>query len=110
MSGRTSTPGEKGQPRGATGVFAEPRYVWIFQCSRRATLRAATLDRRGRNLPTNLCQGGTWTVSGQLTVGSDQSSRPGIDITALKIGIEQDGFYLWSTEMEPPPEPLRPMR
>jgi hypothetical protein len=45
-----------------------------------------------------------------LTVGSDQSSRPGIDITALKIGIEQDGFYLWSTEMEPPPEPLRPMR
>jgi hypothetical protein len=74
------------------------------------TLHAATLDQMGQNLPTNACQGGIWTVIGQLTVGSDQGSRPGIDIAALKIGIEQDGFYLWSTEMEPSPEPLRPMR
>ena len=110
MSNRTPTPGEKSQTSGAAGLFAEPRHVWIFQCLRRMTLHAATLDRKGRNIPTNLCQGGAWTITGQLVVGSEQSSRPDIDIAALKLGIEQNGFYLWNTDMGPPPEPLRLMR
>jgi hypothetical protein len=101
----------KKEPTGATtDVFAEPRYVWVFLCSHRITLHAATLDRNGRNLPKDLCPGGAWTLSGQLVVGPNQSSRPGIDIVALKIGIEQNGWYLWSTEIEPPPDTLRLMR
>jgi hypothetical protein len=58
-------------------VFAEPRYVWLFHCSNRLALHAATLDRRGRKLPSNICQGGTWTVSGQLTVEPDSKSSRG---------------------------------
>jgi hypothetical protein len=91
-------------------MFAEQHYVWVFQCSHRVTLHAATLDRKGRNLPKGLCSGGTWALSGQMVVGPDQSSRPGIDIVALKIGIQQNGFYLWSTELEPPPNTLRLIR
>jgi hypothetical protein len=110
MRTRKPTPGEKGQSLGTIGVSTEARYVWLFQCSRRMTLHAATLDRKGRNLPKNLCQGGTWTLSGQLVTGMDQRSRPDIDIMAIELGLEQNGFYLWNTEAEPPPEPLRLMR
>jgi hypothetical protein len=93
-----------------TEVFAEPRYVWVFRCSHRITLHAATLDRKGGNLPKDLCSGGAWTLSGQMVVGPDQNSRLEIDIEALKIGIEQNSFYLWSTATEPPPDTLRLMR
>jgi hypothetical protein len=110
MSSRTSTPGEKDQASGTKSVFAESRYVSVFQCSHRMTLHAATLDGEGRNLPTNPSQGGKWTMSRQIVVGPDQANRPGIDMVALKAGIEQNGFYLWNTEMEPAPEPLRLMR
>jgi hypothetical protein len=79
-------------------LFKEPRYVWLFQCSTRPALRAATLDPRGRNLPKRMCQGGTWTVSGQFIVEACKMSSVTVDIEALTAGIEKDGFFLWNSD------------
>ena len=79
-------------------LFREPRYVWLFQCSNRLALHAATLDPRGRNLPKSICQGGTWSVSGQLIVGARSKGSLAVDIEALRSGIEMDGFFLWNAE------------
>jgi hypothetical protein len=84
-------------------LFTEPRYVWLFQCSGRPVFHAATLDRRGRNLPKTICQNSSWTVSGQLIVGPGTSSSAGINLEALKAGIEKDGFYLWNADASPRP-------
>jgi hypothetical protein len=110
MMDRKPKPHKEERANENSDVFAEPRYVSVFHCSRRNTLHAATLDRKGRNLPKDLCAGGAWTLIGQLVVGPDQSMHPEFDIKVLKIGIEQNGFYLWSTETEPPPDTLRLMR
>jgi hypothetical protein len=47
--------------------------------------------------------------SGQLFWGSDNLKSVGIDIDALKVGIANDGFYLWNADLEPLPN-LRLMR
>ena len=91
----------------AKGAFAKPRYVWLFQSSARLTLHAATLDREGRNLPATLCAGGAWTVCGQVVVGPDARTSPAVDIEALKVAIEKDGYYLWNADSEPPRDGLR---
>jgi hypothetical protein len=110
MAERKPKPMEKERTNRPTDVFAEPRYVWVFRSSRQITLHAATLDQKGRNLPKDLCSGSAWALIGQLVVGPDKNSRLGVDIEALKIGIEQNSFYLWSTATEPPPDTLRLMR
>jgi len=110
MKNRKQTIAEEELHTIATGVFAETRYVWIFRCSTRLALHAATLDRRARNLPKGLCQGGAWTVNGQLVVGPDTRAGVGFDINALRAGIEREGYYLWNADMEPAPNPLRLMR
>jgi uncharacterized protein YcgL (UPF0745 family) len=98
-------------PAGAANVFSTPRYVWLFQCSSRLALHAATLDRRGGNLPVNLCAGGgAWKVCGQMVVGPDARSSPVVDVQALKVAIEKDGYYLWNADAEPPGDGLRLMR
>jgi hypothetical protein len=93
-----------------TSPFSEPRYVWLFQCSNRIALHAATLDRSAGNLPKDVCRGGKWTLSGQLVVRPETKSDTGIDIEALKAGILAGGFYLWNADSEPPPDTLRLMR
>lgn len=100
----------KKSPQSGSGVFAEPRYVWVFQCSTRLALHAATLDRRTRNLPKTICQSGEWTLSGQLIVGPQNAPMAGIDVEALIAGIEKDGYYLWNADTEPPPDTLWLMR
>ena len=95
---------------GTLDVFAESRYVWVFQCSERLALHAATLDRSGPNLPNDPCGGGAWTLTGQLIVGPENRPSVGIDIGALKAGITKNGFYLWNADMEPLPDTLRLMR
>jgi hypothetical protein len=97
---RKPTAGTK-EVHSARRLFTEPRYVWLFQCSDRLVLNAATLDRRGRNLPKTICQNSSWTVSGQLIVGPGTSSSAGINLEALKAGIEKDGFYLWNADASP---------
>jgi hypothetical protein len=94
----------------AKASFAKPQYVWVFQCSNRLALHAATFDRKGRNLPMPLCADGIWRLNGQLIVGPDNNGSVGIDITALKVGIKTDGYYLWNADLEPPPETLRLMK
>jgi len=84
--------------------------VWLFQCSTRLALHAATLDRGGRNLPATLCAGGAWMVCGQIFVGPDARSSPAVDIKALKVAIEKDGYYLWNADTEPHTDGLRLMR
>jgi hypothetical protein len=93
-----------------SGVFAELRYVWLFQCSLRTALHAATLDKLGSNLPRHACTGGIWSCVGQLIVGPKHDRCIAVDIAALKAGIEQDGFYLWSAETEAPAVSLTLMR
>jgi hypothetical protein len=97
-------------PDKSTSPFIEPRYVWLFQCSSRMALHAATLDRTAKNLPRKVCRDGKWTVSGQLVVGPDTTSITGIDIEAFKAGIQADGFYLWNADLEPLSDALRLMR
>ena len=111
MTSRKREAGDKGlSTSGAMDVFAEFRYVWVFQCSDRLALHAATLDRSGPNLPKDPCGGGAWTLTGQLIVGPENRPSVGIDIGALKAGIAKDGFYLWNANMEPLPDTLRLMR
>lgn len=92
------------------GVFAQLRYVWLFQCSHRTALHAATLDKLGRNLPEHACTGGTWNCVGQLIVGPKRHRHIGVNTAALKAGIEQEGFFLWIAEIETPPGSLTLMR
>lgn len=94
----------------STSPFIELRYVWLFQCSNRMALCAATLDRTAKNLPREVCRDGKWSMSGQLVVGPDTTSSTGIDIEALKAGIQTDGFYLWNADAEPLSDTLRLMR
>jgi hypothetical protein len=91
----------------STSPLIEPRYVWLFLCSNRIALHTATIDRTAKNLPTEACRDGKWIVSGQLVVGPGSA---GIDIEALKVGIQADGFYLWNADAEPLSDMLRLMR
>ena len=70
-----------------TTVFAAPKYVWLFRCSSRIAVHAATLDRSAGNLPSNVCRDGKWDSVGQLVIGPDTKNSYGIDLEALKIGI-----------------------
>jgi hypothetical protein len=91
-------------------VFAEPCYVWLFQCLSKPALHAASLSRGGEGIPRDVCRGGKWVTAGQLIVGPDANHSVGIDIQALKAGIKQDGFYLWTADAEPWPDNLILMR
>jgi hypothetical protein len=84
--------------------------VSLFRCANRPALHADTLDSSGGKLPTRPDQDGPWTEIGQLTVGPDDTARTGIDITAIKTGIEADGIYLWNSDPDNPQSPLRLMR
>jgi hypothetical protein len=88
----------------AEGIFADRRLVWVFQCSKHLALHCATLDAKGTNLPAKVCAGGLWMRSGQLFVGPDNLKSVGVDINALKVGIADDGFYLWNADLEPLPD------
>jgi len=104
------TPQVDAEPPSGPGVFATPRYVWVFQCSTQLALHAATLDRRARNVPKKVCQSGEWVMKGQLIVGPKNTPMVGIDVEALVVGIEADGYYLWNADAEPLPDDLRLMR
>lgn len=80
--------------------FAEDRYVYQFTNRSRMSLHAATLDRRGKNLPQSGGDLKEWVLTGQLVVGPIVRPSLGIDISALKVGIEQDGFYMWNADYE----------
>ena len=108
MAKRTSKIGP--EPLSGPGVFAQPRYVWVFQCSARLALHAATLDRTARTLPKNVCQRAEWIMNGQLVVGPRNAPMAGIDVDALIAGFEKDGYYLWNAEAEPLPDDLCLMR
>ena len=69
-------------------------------------MHAATLDQTASNLPTTVCQDGKWNVIGQLGVGPNTGSSPGIDLEALGTGIQAEGYYLWNADMEPLPNSL----
>jgi hypothetical protein len=109
MTKSTAKSAEK-SPLPGSDEFAEPRYVWLFQCSARPALHAATLDRMATNLPKNACQSGEWSLNGQLVVGPQNAPMAGLDVEALIVGIARDGYYLWSAEVEPLPDTLRLMR
>ena len=108
MAKRKST--ADAEPLSGVGVFVEPRYVWVFQCSTRLGLHAATLDRSARNLPKNVCRSGKWIVNGQPIVGPQNAPMAGIDVEALIAGIEAEGYNLWNAEAEPLPDDMRLMR
>jgi hypothetical protein len=97
-------------PLSGTSAFAELRYVWIFRCPGRPALHVATLDRRAERLPARVCKDENWVLSGQLIIGPLSDDSVGVDITALKAGIEQDGFYMWSADAAPLSTTLRLMR
>jgi hypothetical protein len=97
-------------PISGVDAFTRPRYVWLFQCSRRLALHAASLDAKGRSLPKCLCAGGRWNRIGQLVLGPEPDRHVAVDVTALKAGIEQYGYYLWSADAEVLPSSLRLMR
>lgn len=84
--------------------------MWLFQCSHRTALHAATLDKLGSNLPKDACVGGAWCSVGQLIVGPKRDRHIGLDLAALKAGIEQDGFYLWRAEFGAFVDSLKLMR
>jgi hypothetical protein len=94
----------------AKDTFARARHVWLFRCANRPALHAATLDSHGRNLPARVDQDGPWMLIGQLVVGPENTAHAGLDITAIKAGIEVDGVYLWNADLEIPQAQLRLMR
>jgi hypothetical protein len=90
--------------------FTEPHYVWLFQCSNQTALHATTRDPKAGNRPKDACRDGRWTIGSQLVVGPDTMSNTGINIEALKAGIQREGFYLWNVAIEALSDTLRLMR
>jgi hypothetical protein len=109
MTKRKSTAAKK-PPLSGAGLSSESKYVWVFQCSSKLALHAATLDPRARNLPKTVCQGAEWTRNGLLVMGPHNAPMAGIDVIALIVGIEKDGYYIWNADMEPPLDTTRLMR
>lgn len=105
------TTGKKSGPwESNTEMFTSPRNVWVFQCEKRLALHAASLDQTGESVPSTACRDGRWILIGQMTVGPDDGPRIGVDVVALKTGIQNDGFYLWNADEEPWPPNVRLIR
>jgi len=74
-------------------MFTEPRTVYIFRCSANWKRRAATLDKKGSNLPKNSCSGGSWRFLESHRI-SDATTR-GVADDAMRAALASEGWHLW---------------
>ena len=74
-------------------MFAEPRTVYFFRCSANWKRQAATLDKRGTNLPATSCLGGNWLFLNSRRLSDGTTS--GVADDALRAALAADGWYQW---------------
>lgn len=74
-------------------MFAEPRTVYIFRCSANWKRRAATLDKKGNNLPKTSCAGGNWLFLESHRISDATTS--GVADDEMRAALAADGWHLW---------------
>jgi hypothetical protein len=68
--------------------------AFVFKCTTRPFLQAATADSSGARLPA--CPDGRWTVAGDLDLDAPAAApRRAIDTTAVKDSINRLGYYVF---------------
>jgi hypothetical protein len=76
-------------------MFSEPRTVHIFRCSSNWKRYAATLERKGSNLPKDSCSGGNWLFVESHRV-SDATTR-GVADDEMRAALAEKGWHMWDT-------------
>jgi hypothetical protein len=76
-----------------SSMFSEPRTVYLFRCSANWKRHAATLDRKGSNLPNTSCQGGTWRFLESHRISD--ATTGGVADDAMRASLASEGFFVW---------------
>ena len=74
-------------------MFSEPRTVYIFRCTANWKLHAATLEKKGSNLPKTSCPCGRWLFLESHRI-SDATTR-GVADDEMRASLASQGYYLW---------------
>jgi hypothetical protein len=74
-------------------MFAEPRTVYIFRCTANWRRFAATLEKKGSNLPTSSCALGNWLFHESHRISD--ATTGGIADDEMRASLASEGYYLW---------------
>ena len=74
-------------------MFVEPRTVYFFRCSANWKRQAATLDKKGTNLPATSCLGGNWLFLDSRRMSDGTTSGAADD--EIRTALAADGWYQW---------------
>jgi hypothetical protein len=75
-------------------MFSEPRTVYIFRCTANWRMHAATLEKKGSNLPKTSCSGGRWLFLESHRISD--ATTGGIANDAMRASLASEGWYVWS--------------
>jgi hypothetical protein len=74
-------------------MFSEPRMVYVFRCTANWKRFAATLEKKGSNLPKTSCAGGNWLFLESHRVSD--AATGGIADDQMRAALASEGYYLW---------------
>jgi hypothetical protein len=89
-------------------MFSEPRTVYLFRCSANWKRRAATLERKGSNLPAASCIGGNWLFLESHRISD--ATTGGVADDEMRAALASQGWYVWdtaATAARPPGPPAK---
>ena len=75
-------------------MFSEPRTIYVFRCTANWKMYAATLEKKGSNLPKTSCSGGRWLFLESRRI-SDATSG-GIADDEMRASLASQGWHVWS--------------
>ena len=75
-------------------MFSEPKTVYIFRCSANWKMHAATLERKGSNLPKTSCIGGNWMFLDSHRISD--ATTGGIADDEMRASLASEGWYVWT--------------
>ena len=85
-------------------MFSEPRTVYIFRCTANWRMFAATLEKKGTNLPKTSCSGGRWLFLESHRISDTTTGDIADD--AMRASLASEGWYVWSRSV--PASVIRP--
>lgn len=77
--------------------------AFLFTCSSRPQIKAASTSETGANLPDAACGGGTWKPSGHLDLSLPGGSpaKP-VDVAAIQEALSRHGHYVFEDGLDDP--------
>ncbi len=75
-------------------MFSEPQVVYIFRCTANWKMHAATLEKKGSNLPKLSCPGGRWLFLESHRISD--ATTGGIADDEMRASLASEGWYVWS--------------